>query len=103
MRLCVYLEDAVRGFERYHRYAAGADLRNCAKEILFLIHRANLSKGAQRGEYIKALRDKSEDMKVLIYISKELKAFRSFNHFENASKLAVDVARQAQAWLNAGI
>lgn len=27
MRLCVYLEDAIRGFERYR-----ADLRNCARE-----------------------------------------------------------------------
>ena len=103
MKLCVYLEDVIRAFERYHRYTVGADLRNCAKEILFIMHRANLSKGTQRSEYIKTLRDKSEDMKVLIYISKELKAFRSFDHFENASKLAVDVTRQAQAWLNAGI
>ena len=38
---CLYFEQVVRNFSRYHKYSIGADLRNCAREVLKLVVRAN--------------------------------------------------------------
>ena len=97
--LCVYVETIVKSFEKYHKYTIGHDMREFAKEMLFLVNRVNLSKN--RVEMITMLRDKCEDMKMLLLLAKELKAFRDFKQFEHSSKLSVDVCRQAQAWLKA--
>ena len=42
MDLCVYIEITVKSFDKYHKYTIGNDLRAYAKELLFLIHRANM-------------------------------------------------------------
>ncbi len=99
MGLTVYIEQIVRGFEKYHKYTIGIDLREMSKKILFLINRANLSDN--RVEALIRLRDSCEDMKILIQLSKELKAFRSFKQFEYSAMLLVGICKQAQAWLNA--
>jgi len=31
--LCLYLEQVVQGFSRYHRYAIGLDLRNTSRGV----------------------------------------------------------------------
>jgi len=99
--LAVYVEIIVKSMDRYYKYSIGNDMRNFSKELLFLINRANLSKKEKRVEYLYQLRDKCEDMKILIHISKELKAFKSFSQFEHSVKLSLNVCRQAQGWLNA--
>jgi hypothetical protein len=40
MRLVVVLEEAVRGFPRYHKYTLGSDLRAQARQVCRLILRA---------------------------------------------------------------
>jgi len=77
--LCVYVEIMVKSFEKYHKYTIGHDMRAFAKEMLFLINRVNLSKN--RVEIITKLRDKCEDMKMLLLLAKELKAYKNFNQF----------------------
>ena len=98
MRLCVYVEIIVKSFDKYHKYTIGVDLREYSKKNLFLIHRANIS--YSKNKLLQELVDNCENFKMLVYLSKELKAFKSFKQFENISKLTVDVCRQAQAWLN---
>lgn len=98
MRFCVYIETIVKSFERYHKYTIGVDMRIYSKDILFLIHRAN-SKEDKRVD-LEKLRDKCEDMKLLLYLANELKAYRNQNNFEYATKLSVDICRQSQSWLN---
>ena len=39
--LCLWLEQVVRGFSRYHKYSIGADLRDGARRVLKLVVRAN--------------------------------------------------------------
>ncbi len=39
--LCLYLEQVVRNFSRYHKYSLGADLRAGARRALRLVVRAN--------------------------------------------------------------
>lgn len=76
--LCVYVETIVKSFEKYHKYTIGHDMREFAKEMLFLVNRVNLSKN--RLKMITMLRDKCEDMKMLLLLAKELRAFRDFKH-----------------------
>ncbi|MCK4441163.1 MAG: four helix bundle protein [Sulfurovaceae bacterium] len=97
MDLVVYIETAVRGFDKYHKYTIGEDLRTYSKDMLFLIQRANMSRDKQK-ELVE-LRNKCEEVKMLIMLAKELKAFKGFKQFEHSSKLTVSVCRQAQAWL----
>ena len=95
--LVVYIETIVKGFERYHKYTIGEDLRNYSKELLFMIQRANMSN--QREAELLKLRDKAEEVKMLIRVTQELKIFKSFKQFEHCSKMSFDVCRQAQSWL----
>ena len=37
--LCLYIEQVVRNFSRYHKYSLGADLRDGAREVLKLVLR----------------------------------------------------------------
>ena len=98
MELCVYIEQIVMGFDRYHKYTIGEDLRCYSKEALFCIHRANRSKNKK--PELERLRDKCEEIKMLISLAKELKAFKSFSQFEHSVKLTINICKQAQSWLN---
>lgn len=98
LELCVYIEAIVKGFDKYHKYTIGEDMRTFSKEMLFIVNRVGLSEDRLGG--LKELRDKCEDMKMLLLISKELQAFKSFKQFEHSSKLCVDVCKQAQKWLD---
>ncbi len=99
LNLAIYMEQIVRGFEKYHKYTMGVELREKSKTLLFAINRANLSE--DKVKTLTHLRDSCEDMKMLIQLSKELKAFKNFGQFEHSSLLAVAVCKQAQAWLGA--
>ena len=98
MDFCIYIETVVKGFDRYYKYTIGNDLREYSKQVLFLIHRANVSHKKQ--DTLELLRDKCEELKMLIVLAKGLKAFKSFAQFEYSSKLIVDICKQSQAWLN---
>ncbi len=69
-----------------------------SKALLYLIHRANMHE--EKHAQLLELRDKCEDVKMLLQLTKELKAFKSFKQFEHSSKLIVDICKQSQSWLN---
>lgn len=100
MQLCIYVETIVKGFEKYHKYAIGSEMRACSREILYQIQRSTTSDKCERLYNLKCLKNKSEEMKMILYLAKELKAFKSFAQFEHSSKICVDICRQAQAWQN---
>jgi hypothetical protein len=95
---CVYIEVIVKGFDKYHKYTLGNDLRNHSKALLFLLHHAN--RVNNKKEELKQLLRQCEENKMMLQLSKELKVFKSFKQFEHASKLAINICRQAQAWYN---
>lgn len=97
MELAVYIETIVRDFPRYHKYAIGSDLRRLSKDLVNRIVKVNSirDKTAQLVE----LRDKSEELKTMIVICKEIKAFKSFRQFEATSKMAVNICRQSEGRL----
>ena len=94
----VYIETIVKNFDKYHKYTIGLDLRTYSKKLLFLVHRANISKDGRKA-ILEQMRDICEEIKMLIRIAKELNAFKSFNSFEHSTKLIVDICKQSQNWL----
>ena len=95
--LVVYTENVVRNFGRYHKYTVGTDLRNLSRRILTLIAKANIKAG-RRDCLIEAL-DKLEELKILIRICKEIKAFNSANSFEYMAKSVVEIIKQCEGWM----
>lgn len=75
--LTVYLENVVRNFSRYHKYTLGSDLRGLSRKITRSIITANNLK--LKIEKLKVIREDLEDMKLLLRLCKEVKAFNNFN------------------------
>jgi len=97
MELAVYMEQIVQRFQKYHKYTMGIELRQQSKVLLFAISRANMAK--EKVPALIELRNKCEEMKILIQLCHELKVFNSFKQFERSAFLSVSVSKQAQAWL----
>ncbi len=43
LELCVYIEEIVKSFDKYHRYTIGEDMRQIPKDMLFVINRVGLA------------------------------------------------------------
>ncbi len=93
----IYCENTVKNFSRYNKYTHGSDLRNAARSALKLIIRANSS--VEKAGVLEELRITLEEIKLLVKICKEVKAFPSFNSFENAINQVTIINRQAEGWL----
>lgn len=99
MSLAVLLEQAVRRFARYHKYALGQDLRRSAHRVCLQVARANDAAGAEaRTQALDALVRGVEEVKTLLALALELGAFASFNDFAQASELAVSLGKQSGGW-----
>ena len=95
--LCLYCERIVRNFSRYHKYSLGADLRDGARRVLKLVVRANSRR--DKAPLLLELREEVEQLKVLLRLGQDLKAFANFNSFEHAIELVVEIAKQNEGWL----
>ena len=85
------------GFSRYHKYTLGSELRALAHKIVLLVVKAN--NALDKKELLKELLDAQEEMKIIIRLSKEVKAFHSFNSFETCIRYLDSVIRQSAGWL----
>ena len=83
--LCLYLEQIVQHFSRYHKYALGADLRDGARRALKLVVRANARR--DKAPVLLQLREELEELKVLLRLGQDVKAFANFTSFEHAITL----------------
>jgi len=97
MELAIYLEKIVKNFSRYHKYSIGKDMRDISRKIVVLIIKVNSKK--DKRELLTELRDTTEEIKTIILIGKEIKAFISFKQFQQAALLAVEISRQSEGWL----
>ena len=98
MDLAVHLEQAVRRFPRYHKYTLGTDLRHCAQRLCRLVTRAARAGAAQRPAVLDALVLAVEEMKTLLILAQEARAFASFNEFATATELTVNLGKQSGGW-----
>ena len=96
-KFLIYCETIVQHFSRYHKYTHGSDLRDTARTVIKLIIRANNQ--SDKEPALEELRVTIEEIKVIIRICKEVKAFNSFNSFETAINQVTDISRQAEGWL----
>jgi hypothetical protein len=97
-RLLLEIEQAVRRFPRYHKYALGTDLRRQAMAVCRCIVRAAAAQGDARERLLERLVLTVEDLKLSIQLAKELQAFASFAEFARAAELAVAVGKQSGGW-----
>jgi hypothetical protein len=97
--LCLYLEQIVQHFSRYHKYALGADLRDGARRALKLVVRANARR--DKAPVLLQLREELEELKVLLMLrlGQDVRAFPNFKSFEHAISLVVEIAKQNEGWL----
>ena len=96
--LTVYIEDIVKNFSKYHKYTVGTRLRNISYDITVIIVKINSRKKEDRQEMMRELIDKVEEMKVNLFISRELKAFNSPKSFFYASEKITNIGRQSAGW-----
>jgi four helix bundle protein len=94
---CLYMEQVVRNFSRYHKYSLGQDLRDGARRIVKLIVRANAR--MDKVPALLAVREEAEEVKVLLRLCHDVKAFPNFNTFEHAITQVTDIAKQNEGWL----
>lgn len=94
---CLYIEQVVQGFSRYHKYAIGADLRDGARRALRLVVRAN-ARHDKAGVLLR-LREELEELKVLLRLCHDTKAFPNFNSFEHSVTQVTGIARQNEGWI----
>ena len=73
--MTIYIENAVKGFSRYHKYTLGTDLRDISRTVVRLIVRANSER--KRLATLVHLRDTIEELKVTVRVCKEVKAFKN--------------------------
>ncbi len=95
--LCLYLDQVVSSFPRYHKYALGAELRECSRRLLRLVVRANSRR--DRTATLYELRETAEELKVLLRLAFDSKAFQKMTSFEHAAAQIVEIAKQNEGWL----
>ena len=78
--LTLYFEKIVRDFSRYHKYSVGAELRQLSREVLRIIRRANNVQ--DKAPLLRQNRERLEDLKIIVRLCKDLKAFPNFNSFQ---------------------
>ena len=95
--LCLYVEQVVRNFSRYHKYSLGSDLRDGARRVLKLVVRANSRR--DKAAVLLAVREELEELKVLLRLCQDVKTFPNFNSFGHAIEMVTEIAKQNEGWL----
>ena len=97
MESAIYFENIVRNFSRYNKYNLGAEMRKNSRDIVKLIIQANSSRN--KLPLLHELREHIEELKILLRISKESKAFHNFNSFKHALECVVSISKQNEGWI----
>jgi len=87
--LCLYFEQVVRNFSRYHKYSLGADLRDGARKVLKLVVRANSRR--DKAPVLLAVREELEELKAMLRLCQDVKAFPNFNSFGHAIEMVTEI------------
>ncbi len=78
--VAVHFEKLVAGFSRYHKYTLGGELRNQSRAVVSAIVKANSQ--ADKLPALLGLRDRLEELTLLIRLAKEVRAFQSFKAYQ---------------------
>ena len=95
--LLVYFEKIVRNFSRHNKYSHGTELRNLTRNIVTLIVRANNSR--DKLPWLEEVRIRLEELKTLIRVCKEVKAFPNFNSYQTSINQVIQLSKQNEGWI----
>lgn len=95
--VAVHFEKVVAGFSRYHKYTLGSELRNQSRAVVGAIVKANSE--TDKLSSLLALRERLEELTLLVRLSKEVRAFKSFKPYQFAVEEVVSVCRQNEGWI----
>lgn len=95
--LCLYFEQVVRGFSRYHKYGLGTDLRDGARRVLKLVVRANARE--DKVAVLLDVREEIEELKVVLRLCHDARALPNATAFEHGARLLVEIAKQNEGWI----
>jgi hypothetical protein len=95
--VAVHFERVVAGFSRYHKYTLGTELRNKSREVVALVVKANAAR--DKVPELLLLRDKLEELMLIMRLAKEVKAFKSFDAYRHIVEMVVSVCRQNEGWM----
>jgi hypothetical protein len=96
-RMLKDIEQAVRGFARFHKYQHGAVLRERAMAVAEAAHRAWRERGVVL--YVEQLVDAVDSLKIALQLGQQIHAFASFRQFEAIATVQADLGRQCGGWL----
>ena|SRR5689334_15761853 len=96
-RVLVQVEEVVRGFPRYHKYAIGAELRARARGVAQAACRA-WRDFDQRSDRLRDLDVAIDNLKLDLQTAQRLHAFKSFAQFEPIARNVSTLGRQFGAW-----
>ena len=96
-RLLAECEQAVATFARSYRYEFGADLRKLARRALQCALRA-WRDHSRKDLWIERLSWLIDEMKSLLQVGADIRAFASRRQFEHVARIADDVGRQVGGW-----
>lgn len=99
-RLTIDIENAVRGFARYHKYTIGTDMRTAAMHVMKVCNRAWRERSRQH-QLVSDLIWAVDELKLMLQLASQLRAFKSFKQFEAIIRLADEVGRCAGGWKRA--
>jgi len=95
--LCIYFEKITRHFDRHHKYTIGGDLRRLSIRCVILVIRANDTRN--KPPTLLKLKEAIEEIKILIKICKEVRAFNSFKSFATSIKMVDGLIEQCVGWI----
>lgn len=96
LELTIYFEDVVRGFDRYHKYAIGLDLRKTSQRILMLVAKANIKRF--RFDCITQAIDLLEELRIMVRICGEIKAFKQYGRTKFPTECIISLLKQCEGW-----
>ena len=86
--LCLYVEQVVYGFSRYHKYSLGADLRDGSRRALKLVVRAN-----SRRDQVPVLLELREEVEQLKVVEIDAVRLRGAHAVRNTVTFTTDAIR----------
>lgn len=93
----LFVYGIVGGFSRQHRFGIGEDLLSICREAARKVVKANSLE--EKLNVLMELRSDLEEIKLLLRLCKDLKAFHNFNSFETAFNRLIDICRQNEGWM----
>ncbi len=95
--LTIYFETIVRNFDRSDKFTIGSDFRNKSRRVVVLVALANTAKN--RKQYLEEAIPILEELKILVRVAQEIKAFKNSNSYEFSSKAIIEILKQCEGWL----